>query len=228
METPINPGHPAHDDVAERPAPNHHAGQGGDHFRGLVGVLAGLTMTFRRRADSDLAIRLTGTSAGDGVVDVGCGPGSAVRRAAGRGAQVVGVDPAPMMRRLAGLIGLGRHRADVSYVDGVAERLPLADASASVLWTIASVHHWPDVEGGIAEARRVLRPGGRFLAMERQRRADATGMASHGWTKDQADSFAALCRDAGFVDVRIEQHTVGPRSVHAVLATNAGSPRTGG
>ncbi|HEX6417129.1 MAG TPA: hypothetical protein VFZ77_01485 [Acidimicrobiales bacterium] len=46
--------------------------------------------------DADLAISLTGTGPGDDVVDIGCGPGVAVRRAAARGgASVTGVDPRP-------------------------------------------------------------------------------------------------------------------------------------
>ena len=64
-------------------------------FAGVGGLLAALTFTVGRAADADLAIRLTGTGPGDHVVDVGCGPGVAVRRAAASAASVVGIDPAP-------------------------------------------------------------------------------------------------------------------------------------
>jgi hypothetical protein len=62
------------------PTPNHHAHYPG--FAGVGGLLAALTFTVGRTADADLAIRLTGAGPGDDVVDVGCGPGVAVRRAA--------------------------------------------------------------------------------------------------------------------------------------------------
>ena len=81
------------------PPPNHHAHYPG--FAGVGGLLAALTFTVGRAADADLAIRLTGTGPGDHVVDVGCGPGVAVRRAATSAASVVGIDPAPVMLRVA-------------------------------------------------------------------------------------------------------------------------------
>ena len=198
-----------------RPAPNHHADHKG--FSGACGLLVGLTMTVGRTRDARLAVQLTGTGAGDHVVDVGCGPGSAVRFASGLGARVSGVDPAPVM------LGLARRltRSDlVTYLQGAAESLPLPDGSATVLWTIASVHHWHDVTAGLREARRVLAPGGRFLAMERHTRPGAKGLASHGWTDQQGAVFADLCRELGFDDVRLDRHTVARRPALAVVGTS--------
>ncbi len=196
-------------------APNHHADHHG--FSGLPGALLALGMSVGRGGDADLAIRLTRLREGDPVVDVGCGSGAAVRRAAGMGARVTGVDPAPVMLRVARAVTLGRRGGRATYVDGVAEALPVPDGSAEVVWALATVHHWPQVEEGVAEAHRVLRPGGRFLAAERRTRADATGLASHGWTDDQAEAFATLCREAGFADVRVEHHSAGKRDLVTVL-----------
>jgi ubiquinone/menaquinone biosynthesis C-methylase UbiE len=64
--------------------------------------------------------------------------------------------------------------SDAHYVEGRAEALPAADDSASVAWPIASVHHWGDVDAGLRELRRVLTPGGRFIAIERQTSPGAT------------------------------------------------------
>ena len=206
------------------PVPNHHADHPG--CTGLLGGLAGLTMILGRTEDAALAMKLTSAAVGDRVVDVGCGPGTAARFAAGRGARVTGVDPAGVMLRLARR--LTRGRTNVEFVEGSAESLPVPDASVDVVWTIASVHHWRDVEAGLTEVRRVLGPGGRFLAAERRIRPGATGLASHGWTDDQAAVFAGMCRDHGFDDVRTERHTVhlwrgsiGPRNLVAVIARSA-------
>jgi SAM-dependent methyltransferase len=98
----------------------------------------------------------------------------------------------------------------------MAESLPVPTGSATVLWSLATVHHWKDVTKGLAEAHRVLAPGGRVLAIERQVARDATGLASHGWTEEQAESFAAQCRTAGFDDVRVEGRGAGRRAVWAV------------
>jgi len=78
-----------------------------------------------------------------------------------------------------------------------------------VVWSLATVHHWPLLDEGFAEARRVLRPGGRFLAIERKTRPGAKGLASHGWIRDQADAFAVRCRHAGFTDVTVACHKPG-------------------
>jgi ubiquinone/menaquinone biosynthesis C-methylase UbiE len=196
--------------------PNHHAHHRG--FSGVGGAVAAVTFLVGRGRAADLALELTGAGPGDDVVDIGCGPGVAVRRAARTGAaSVVGIDPAPVMLRVARAVGAlqrRRHRAHVRYAEGTAESLPLPDGAASVVWSLATVHHWHDLDAGLAEARRVLRPGGRFLAVERRSTAGATGLASHGWTDDQADRFADRCRTAGFTDV-----TVTRRPLLAVLAS---------
>lgn len=202
--------------------PNHHAHFGG--FHGASGLLAALSMLIGREGDARLAIELTGLGAGDRLVDVGAGPGVAVRRAARLGASATAVEPASVMRRVATLLNRApfarrgrRGRLDV--VDGVAEHLPLADASATVLWSIASVHHWTDLDAALAEAHRVLRPGGRFLAIERHTEAGAHGLASHGWTDAQADAFAALVGTSGFAAPTVVTRQAGRRALIAVTAT---------
>ncbi len=196
-------------------APNHHAGHPG--FSGLSGYLAAASMVLGRTGDARLAQRLSGLGPDDTVVDVGCGPGAAARRAARLGASVVGVDPAPAMLRVARL--LTRSSLPVRYLRGSAEALPLPDASASVVWSLAAVHHWADLDAGLREVRRVLRPGGRFVAIERHTQPGAQGLASHGLTDAQADALARRCTDSGFTDVRVAQHQYGRRGTVSVTAT---------
>jgi SAM-dependent methyltransferase len=195
-------------------AVNHHAGHPG--FAGVAGLMAGLTMIVAGGAVARLAADLASVSDVDRVVDVGCGSGTAVREAARRGAHVTGVDPAPVMLRLAR--SLTREQHAITWVEGAAEDLREPDGSVTVVWALATVHHWMDVTAGLAEARRVLAAAGRFLAVERRVRPGATGLASHGWTDQQAESFAAQCRSAGFEDVRAEQHTPGRRALWVVRA----------
>jgi ubiquinone/menaquinone biosynthesis C-methylase UbiE len=195
--------------------PNHH-GQD-PHFTGLKEYLAGVTMIFGREGDARLAVRLSELKAEDAVVDVGCGPGAAVRHAATVASTVVGVDPAPEGLRVARL--LTRNSERVRYLQGTAEKLPLGDASVSVLWSLATVHHWADLDAGLREARRVLKSGGRLVAIERRRRPEDTrGLASHGWTDEQAKVFADLWAAHGFVDTRVERHD-GRRTTVSVTAT---------
>jgi SAM-dependent methyltransferase len=192
--------------------PNHHAAHPG--FAGVRGLVAALIFTVGRGGDADLALELTGVGPEDHVVDIGCGPGVAMRRAATRGASsVTGVDPAAVMLRVGRILSRENRRDDpaVRYLEGAAEALPLPDASVSVAWSLATVHHWPDLDAGLAEVRRVLRPSGRFLAIERRTMPGATGIASHGWTEEQAHLFAERCQTAGFANVEVDRHAPGRR-----------------
>jgi ubiquinone/menaquinone biosynthesis C-methylase UbiE len=191
---------------------NHHADHPG--FSGVTGTLFGLVFLLTGRANAALAADITAVSAADHVVDVGCGPGTAVRAAARRGARATGVDPSESMLRVARAVT--RNGSRVSWAPGAAEALPVPDGSATVVWALATVHHWRDVNSGVAEAFRALASGGRLLAVERQTEPGATGFASHGWTGGQAEAFAAACRTAGFVDVACAGHRSGRREVWTV------------
>ncbi len=193
-------------------AHHHHVGNG--PFQGFTGYLVGLSFLFGRKKEARLACDLTQVAAGDAVLDIGCGPGVALREARRRGAICTGVDPAPPMLRLGRLAS----RRDITYTRGTAEALPLPDASASVVWSLATAHHWADIEQGLAEARRVLRPDGRLLILEHHSTPGAKGHAWHGLTDEQAGKVAAACRAAGFTDVRVEEHEGRHGPALAVLA----------
>jgi ubiquinone/menaquinone biosynthesis C-methylase UbiE len=197
-------------------APNHHADHPG--FAGLSGYGFALLFSLgRRRGTGRLAVELTEVRAGDHVVDIGCGAGNAVRDALAAGATATGIDPSAEMLRVAR--GMTRRRARrATYLDGAAEGLPVADASATVAWSLACVHHWGDLEAGLGEVRRVLRPGGRFLAVERRTQPGADGLASHGWTDQQAAAFADRCRKAGLLDVSVDARQGHRGTLLAVLA----------
>ena len=204
-------------DLSASLPPNHHGDYPG--FGGLRGLMAALSFSVGRRPDADLAVRLTSVAAGDRVVDIGCGAGVAMRRAVAAGAaSVIGVDPATVMLRVRRVSSILRsRRGRIRLVEGAAERLPLEDASATVIWSLSTVHHWRDVELGLHEVRRVLLPCGRLLAIERQVEPGASGHASHGWTDAQAERFAAACKSVGFEDVAVARHQTS-RRVLTVLA----------
>lgn len=207
-----------HTETSRTLPPNHHADHPG--FAGIPGTLAALSFTVGRKPHAELAARLTGVGAGDDVVDIGCGPGTAVRHAAALGASsVVGVDPAPVMLRVGRLITAPRRgiRSRIRFLEGTAEAVPLPDGCATVVWSLSTVHHWHDVDAGLAEVARILRRPGRFLAIERRTVPGATGHASHGWTKQQAEAFAQRCSDAGF-EAEVGDHTIGRSQVLSVLA----------
>jgi len=210
------------DDSSTR-AVNHHAAHRG--FAGPIGLAAAIGMLVGGRRQARLAVELTGVSSTDHVVDIGCGPGNAVRAAAGLGARVTGVDPSPMMLRLART--LTRNHSTVAWSQGTAEKLPLPDGSVTVAWSVKTVHHWKDVTAGLAEVNRVLAARGRFLVIERRVRPDSTGLASHGWTDGQVQDFAAQCRAAGFDAVQVNEHVRGRSAVWTVQAVGTTTASVG-
>jgi SAM-dependent methyltransferase len=56
--------------------------------------------------------------------------------------------------------------ANLDARQGSAERLPCPDAAFDIVATRYSAHHWLDVEAGLREARRVLKPGGLAVFMD--------------------------------------------------------------
>jgi ubiquinone/menaquinone biosynthesis C-methylase UbiE len=211
----LNPGSTVKVDRMDAPTvPNHHH----EHppFKGLGGLSVALVFLFRSKDRAELAASLTDCGPGDVVVDIGCGSGAIPRHAAQMGATVIGVDPALPMLRVARVAS--RH-PNARFVEGNAEALPVGDGAASIVWSIASVHHWRDLDRGISEVRRVVRPGGRFLVIENRTAPDATGLHSHGWTRGQARTFGDLLAAAGFSDIELAEHD-GHRPMISVRATS--------
>lgn len=113
---------------------------------------------------------------------------------------------------------LGTKRVD--YELGFAEALPLPDGSCTVAWSLATAHHWADVDKGLAEARRVLTSGGRLLVLERHVQVASTGHRSHGWTDSQADAFRDRATAMGFPEVTWSTHESRPGRVVVVLTAH--------
>lgn len=108
------------------------------------------------------ALLRAGLRPGMAVLDVGIGTGLLARQALhilGGGASLVGVDPSPGMMAEARLPG-------IRLLEGRAESLPVADASADFIMMGYALRHIDDVDAALAEFRRVLRPGGRLLILE--------------------------------------------------------------
>jgi ubiquinone/menaquinone biosynthesis C-methylase UbiE len=155
------------------------------------------------RSNREVVAR-AGPRAGLRVLDVGCGPGAAVRRAADAGADAIGVDPSPAMVDIA--TRRSRRHPTARFAVGHAADLPVDDAGVDVVWTIASLHNWPDVAAGLSELRRVLAPGGRLLVGERRLRSPG----GHGMSPDEAADLCHELEEHGFADPMVSEVRLWP------------------
>jgi len=96
------------------------------------------------------------------VVDLGCGTGLATRAWSERADEVVGVEPNPRMIERA---RAATEQPNVRYVEAYAAETGLPDGGADVVTSFQSFH-WMEPQPALAEAARILRPGGVFAACD--------------------------------------------------------------
>jgi ubiquinone/menaquinone biosynthesis C-methylase UbiE len=161
---------------------------------------------------------------GETVLDIGCGTGTLpilAKRQVGASGAVHGVDASPEMivraREKARRAG-----ADVILTEGAVQNLSLPDAEVDVVLSTLMLHHVPRAARPqiVREIKRVLKPGGRFFAVDFVK--PAAGERSfidrfhrHGFIR--LDDIVAELKSAGFIVVR--SGPVGEKKLQYVLAT---------
>ena len=98
------------------------------------------------------------------VLDVGCGTGFHLPRFADTAAQVIGVEPHPSLAAIARR--RTRRLPNVEVREGLAESLPVADASVDVAHARWAYFFGPGCEPGLAELDRVVRRGGTAFVVD--------------------------------------------------------------
>ena len=165
---------------------------------GLLGRLGGVILARANRSFAEEMVALLGIAPGDRVLEVGFGPGVAIEllaRATPAGS-VAGIDVSREMVRQAAVRNAAAIRTGkVVLRHGTVERMPFEDAAFDLALAINSLQVWPDVDGGLREIRRVLRPGGRLALAFTPR----SGQPRHGLSERlEANGFA----DARLVELR--------------------------
>ncbi|MFB6109266.1 MAG: methyltransferase domain-containing protein [Halodesulfurarchaeum sp.] len=99
----------------------------------------------------------------DRVIDVGCGTGFGTEGLRLTTTNVLGVDQSPHQ------LARARDRLDerelLGFALGDAENLPVRTDSFDAAWSSGSIEYWPDPVAGLAEMRRVVKPGGRVVVV---------------------------------------------------------------
>jgi len=132
----------------------------------------GTTILFfgRVRALHRKVVELAAIVPGERILDVGCGPGRLAILAgtvAGPSGEACGIDPAPEMVALARR-NAARAGVEVRFEVAAIEALPYPNERFDVVLSSLMLHHLPDdlKRRGLAEVRRILKPRGRFVAVD--------------------------------------------------------------
>jgi len=167
--------------------------------------------------------------AGEIVLDLGSGAGADVlisARRVGDTGRAIGLDMTDEMLELARANARQAGVSNVEFVKGQIEDIPLPDATVDVVISNCVINLAGDKAKVLAEAARVLRPGGRFAVsdviadpgMDDATRADVaqwTGCIAGALTRQQ---FEDALRAASLVDVEIrETHRVHAQAAAAII-----------
>ncbi|HTI82051.1 MAG TPA: class I SAM-dependent methyltransferase [Acetobacteraceae bacterium] len=159
------------------------------HPTGLAGRLGGMVLARANYRTAVWTIGLLDIHSSDEVLEIGFGPGVAIRLLAGAARHVAGADPSPeMMRQAARRNAAAISAGHVELHQVSAEFMPFADQTFDKALAINSMQLWPDAAAGLREVRRTLRPGGRLaLTFTTDSRRGREGLRE-------------LLEDAGFAD----------------------------
>ncbi|MDX1614059.1 MAG: class I SAM-dependent methyltransferase [Candidatus Promineifilaceae bacterium] len=103
------------------------------------------------------------------IVDVGCGTGATLRRAADfvSDGALIGIDPVPRMIEIAREQTAAHPAAKrIEFRLSSADNLPVDDDVADFVFAFDSFDFWGDKERAMDEVRRILRPDGRFVVVK--------------------------------------------------------------
>ena len=127
-----------------------------DSFRNVAGRYA--RSTFHTSAPRlQEIVDLTRPKPGDLVLDVATGTGNTAFALAPHVRRVIGLDLTREMLNEARRVAAERHVVNADWVIGDAAHLPFPDETFDIYVVRAAPHHFPDIDGFLSEAHRVLR-----------------------------------------------------------------------
>jgi len=139
------------------------------------------------------------------VADLGCGEGYLTIEAAQWARRVIAIDRSPDVLARARALAKRRDVRNITWKRGELEDLPLGDASVDLALLSQSLHHASDPARALAEARRILVPGGRVLVLDLRRHGET-------WVRERLDDqhlgfgdaeLQGFMEESGLSDVRV-------------------------
>ena len=147
------------------------------------------------------------------VADLGCGEGYLTIETSRWASKVIAVDRSPSVLRRAQDLASRRNVTNVVWKTGELEKLPLRDGSVDIALMSQALHHAADPEKALAEAVRILGPGGKILLLDLREHEES-------WVRQKLGD-----KWLGFSEERLRKLLTGAGLEHIKLSV--GARRTG-
>lgn len=163
------------------------------------------------------------------VADLGCGDGYLTVEASRFAKRVIAVDHSDTALARARALARRRRVANIDWKRGELEKLPLADGSVDVALLSQALHHAADPGRALAEATRILKPGGRVLLLELRRHDEQWVRERLGdtWLGFADDELTRMMEAAGLGEVRVTVGARRQRDPFTVLIASGTKPARG-
>ncbi|MEO7272269.1 MAG: metalloregulator ArsR/SmtB family transcription factor [Vicinamibacterales bacterium] len=160
------------------------------------------------------------------VADLGCGEGYLTLEASRWATRVLAVDHSPTVLRRAQALAARRRVRNVTWKRGELEQLPIRDASVDLALLSQALHHARDPQQALAEAARIIVPGGRVLILDLREHQEAWVRDRLGdrWLGFSDARLTALLDGAGFTDIDVGVGARRSGEAFTVLVASATKP----
>jgi SAM-dependent methyltransferase len=161
------------------------------------------------------------------VADLGCGDGYLTIEAARWAKKVIAVDRSNDVLTRGRELSKRRGVKNITWKRGELQRVPIDDASMDLVLLSQALHHAEEPRVALAEAHRILRPGGRVLVLDLREHNEAwvTSTLGDRWLGFDDKSLRALLEATGFKDVTVRvgaSHAGDPFAVLIAAGTRKG------
>lgn len=144
--------------------------------------------------------------------DIGCGTGNYTRALTDMGLQLTGIEPSDVM-----ITKAKANHPDIQFIQSNVEALPFENNSFDGGMGTFTIHHWDDVQKGLKEINRILKPGSRFVLLSFTPDQLMNYWLSHYFPNtmkksaeavERSDKMMDLFKSCGFAEVDTEKYFV--------------------
>ena len=160
------------------------------------------------------------------VADLGCGEGYLTIETSRWAARVIAIDRSAAVLARARALASRRRVTNVIWRRGEIDRLPIRDGSVDIALLSQALHHAENPAAALAEAVRILVPGGRLLILDLREHDQAWVRTRLGdkWLGFSDTALAARLKDAGLTDIKVEVGTRRKGDPFVVLIASGTKP----